>query len=133
MVVLEELPLTANGKVDRKALPVPEGRPEGLEYVAPRTPVEETLAAIWAEVLHLDRVGVHDNFFEIGGHSLLAVRVAALAREALGVDLSIRTLFEHPSVAEQAQRITTTVWLTEQVDSEKNSNSSEATLEHGWI
>jgi hypothetical protein len=105
IVVLEALPLTANGKVDRKALPAPEGRPEGLEYVAPRTPVEATLAGIWAEVLGLERVGVHDNFFELGGHSLLAARVAAQVREALGLELPIKLLFEAPSIAELGEHV----------------------------
>src|SRR5262249_59839761 len=74
-VVLESLPLTANGKVDRKALPAPEGRPQGLQYEAPRTPEEQLLAQIWAEVLRVERVGIHDNFFELGGHSLSATQV----------------------------------------------------------
>jgi acyl carrier protein len=105
IVGLEALPLTPNGKIDRKALPVPEGRPEGLDYVAPRTPVEETLAGIWAEVLKIDRVGVHDNFFELGGHSLLATRVTALVRERLGVELPIRDLFRTPGLGELAGQV----------------------------
>jgi amino acid adenylation domain-containing protein/non-ribosomal peptide synthase protein (TIGR01720 family) len=105
IVGLEALPLTPNGKIDRKALPIPEGRPEGLDYVAPRTPVEETLAGIWAEVLKIDRVGVHDNFFELGGHSLLATRVTALVRERLGVELPIRDLFRTPGLGELAGQV----------------------------
>ncbi len=107
IVVLEALPLTPNGKIDRKALPAPEGRVTTREYVAPRTPVEETLAGIWAEVLRLDRVGAHDNFFELGGHSLLATRVAAQVREALGVEMPIRTLFNAPTVAELGAQVET--------------------------
>jgi hypothetical protein len=89
IVGLEALPLTPNGKIDRKALPVPEGRPEGLDYVAPRTPVEETLAGIWAEVLKIDRVGVHDNFFELGGDSIQSIKVRAQALKA-GLELPYR-------------------------------------------
>lgn len=105
-VTLEALPWTPNGKVDRKALPAPEGRPE-LEkaYVAPRTPTEEVLAGIWAQVLGLDRVGVHYNFFELGGHSLLAMLVFARLQKAFPVPLPLRALFEKPTVAELSAAI----------------------------
>ncbi|MBV8852906.1 MAG: AMP-binding protein [Sinobacteraceae bacterium] len=104
-VVLEALPLTPNGKVDRRALPAPEGRPEITEFVAPRTPTEEVVAGIWCEVLKLERVGVHDNFFALGGHSLLAMRVMARLREVLEVELPLRALFQRPTIAELAVRI----------------------------
>jgi amino acid adenylation domain-containing protein len=106
-VALESLPVTSNGKLDRRALPSPVGsRPEeARSYTAPRTPVEELLADLWAEVLRLDRVGIHDNFFEIGGHSLLAVRAVSKLREVLGFDLFLRTFFEAPTVAELAAQI----------------------------
>jgi acyl-coenzyme A synthetase/AMP-(fatty) acid ligase len=86
-VFLDRLPLTHNGKIDRKALPVPDQcRPELEEiYVAPRTPVEEMIAEIWAEVLKLDRVGVHDNFFDLGGHSLLATQIISKVLTTLQV------------------------------------------------
>jgi amino acid adenylation domain-containing protein len=105
-VLLEALPLTANRKIDRRALPAPEEDAviRGA-YVAPRTPTEELLAGIWCELLKLDRVGVNDNFFELGGHSLLAMRVVAFVREALAVELPLRTLFEAPSVDELAKRV----------------------------
>ncbi|MEO8433240.1 MAG: amino acid adenylation domain-containing protein, partial [Acidobacteriota bacterium] len=98
---LEALPLTSNGKVDRRALPEPEvSRPE-LEdaFVAPRTPVEEVLAGIWREVLRIERIGVLDNFFDLGGHSLLAMQVISRARDAFQVELPLRALFESPTVA----------------------------------
>jgi amino acid adenylation domain-containing protein len=104
-VTLDALPLTPNGKVDRRALPAPEGRPEVTAFVAPRTPIEEAVAAIWCELLRLDRVGVHDNFFELGGHSLLATRVIARLREVLEVELPLRALFQRPTIAELAVRI----------------------------
>ncbi len=103
-VVLDHLPLNANGKVDRRALPAPE-RAAGEGYTAPRTPAEEVLAAIWAEVLHRDRVGVEDGFFDLGGHSLLATQVISRARQAFGVEVPLRALFEAPTVAALAGRI----------------------------
>ncbi len=100
-VFLDKLPLTPNGKVNRRALPVPDqARPE-LEhaYVAPRTALEEAVASIWSKVLGIDQVGVHDNFFELGGHSLLATQVTTRVREAFGIEVPLRFLFESPTVA----------------------------------
>jgi len=98
---LPALPLNPNGKVDRKALPAPDGARPDLEraYVAPEGPVEVQLAAIWAEVLRVARVGATDNFFELGGHSLLATQALARIREAFGVTLPLRALFDNPTVA----------------------------------
>jgi amino acid adenylation domain-containing protein len=100
-VMLDALPLTANGKVDRKALPDPdETRPEIEEsFVAPRTASEEALTKIWGEILSLEQVGVFDNFFELGGHSLLATRVVSRVREEFQVEVPLRTLFEQPTIA----------------------------------
>ncbi|MBA3767233.1 MAG: methyltransferase domain-containing protein, partial [Acidobacteria bacterium] len=100
-VLLDEMPLTPNGKVDRRALPAPDRtRPElEAEYVAPRSAVEEVVAGIWSEVLDVEQVGVADNFFELGGHSLLATQVVSRLREALQVEVPLRTLFEQPTVA----------------------------------
>lgn len=105
IVSLEALPLTPNGKVDRKALPAP-GVASSEECVsAPRTPVEEVLAAIWAEVLDVARVGVTDNFFDLGGHSLLVTQVTARIRSALQADLPVRALFESPTIAQLAAAV----------------------------
>jgi amino acid adenylation domain-containing protein len=104
-VQLEALPVTANGKLDQAALPVPEAGGGSAGSVAPRTLTEELLAALWAEVLHRERVGATDNFFEIGGHSLLATQVVSRARSAFGVELPVRALFEAPTVMELANRI----------------------------
>jgi amino acid adenylation domain-containing protein len=99
VVLLESLPLTPNGKVDRGALPDPSQAARREErYVAPRNPIEEQLAAIWKEVLKLERVGVEDDFFELGGHSLLATQVVSRTRSAFGVELSLRAIFETPTI-----------------------------------
>ncbi|MEG4045088.1 amino acid adenylation domain-containing protein [Microcoleus sp. Pol17_C1] len=118
-VVLESLPVTANGKVDRLALPAPE--PIKLEwvggYVAPHTSIEEVLVKIWAEVLGIKRVGIRDNFFELGGHSLLATQLVSRVRDAFGVELPLRRVFEAPTISE----------LSKIVESLKDKNSkSEA-------
>lgn len=103
-VTLDQLPITANGKLDRKALPAPESlQPHlGSQFVAPRTPIETALAAIWQEVLEVEVVGIHDHFLELGGHSLLATQVISRSRHLLQVELSFRHLFEAPTIAELA-------------------------------
>ena len=105
-VIMDELPLTGYRKVDRTALPKPEGATEwNHQYLAPRTPVEEMLVGIWANVLGVDQVGVEDNFFEIGGHSLLATQLISRVRETFGVELPLRALFEQATVAALAERV----------------------------
>jgi acyl carrier protein len=103
-VSLDALPLTPNGKLDRKALPAPEYAAGG-EYVAPRTPAEEVLAGIWAEVLRLERVGVHDSFFDLGGHSLLIMRLLAKIQATFDLEISIRTVFSMPTLEAMAGEI----------------------------
>ena len=104
VMVLDDLPVTANGKLDRSALPAPGAAREelGKRYVAPRTPVEEQLAGIWTELLPIDRVGIDDDFFDLGGHSMLALRLVARIQAQLGVDLFLTAVFEHPTVRELA-------------------------------
>ena len=106
-VLLDILPLTPNGKVDRRALPAPEAdRPNLVDaYAAPRTPTEATLADIWMEVLGVPRVGVHDNFFELGGHSLSATRVVSRVRTRCGVELTLRSVFDSPTISALAEAI----------------------------
>jgi acyl carrier protein len=97
-VFLEALPLTVNGKLDRQALPDPALTAE-MAYAAPRTSVEEVLANIWAQVLGLERVGVDDNFFALGGHSLLITQLISRVRDTFRVELPFRRMFEAPTVA----------------------------------
>src|SRR5439155_16428549 len=96
IVVLDAFPLTSNGKIDRRRLPAPDAeRTLARTFVAPRTPAEEIIAGVWAEVLRLNRVGAHDNFLSIGGDSLNAVQVLVRLREAFGREIPLRTLLEH--------------------------------------
>ncbi len=105
-VLLAALPLNANGKIDRQALPAPEASViEARVHVAPRGPVEQAIAAIFAETLRLGEVSAHDGFFELGGHSLLATQAIARVRAAFAVDLPLRALFEAPTPAELAERV----------------------------
>jgi amino acid adenylation domain-containing protein len=124
-IPLEALPLTPNGKIDRKALPAPgRYRPE-LEdrLVAPRNPVEEIIGEIWAEALRLERVGVYDNFFDLGGHSLLAIRITSQLRNALRIDVPVRTIFEQPTIAGLAATI-----LHDPIDRKKIEAIAQLTL-----
>jgi len=98
-VPLERLPLTPTGKLDRKALPAPEYAADADRYVAPRTEAERKVAAVWAEVLGVESVGAHDRFFDLGGHSLLLVRVQARLREAFGQPVPITHLFRYLTVS----------------------------------
>ena len=106
-VVINSLPLTPNGKIDRKALPVPAYNQQHLTqgYVAPATPVEEVVAEIWAKVLGIEKVGIHDKFLEIGGQSILAMQVISRLRDIFQTELPLRSLFEFPTVAGMAQKI----------------------------
>ncbi len=98
-IEMESLPLTTNGKIDRKALPEPDERDliHG-EYIAPRTELEEILAVIWKELLQLERVGIYDNFFELGGHSLLAKRMGSSIERKLLVSVPIQVLFQFTTI-----------------------------------
>ncbi len=111
-VVMEKFPLTPNGKIDRKALPPPEGRSAEIqdEYVAPRDPVEQGLALLWSKVLKVGRVGLNDNFFELGGHSILAVRIVVEIEKLYKTRLPLATLLQAPTVGELAQVLRNENW-----------------------
>jgi amino acid adenylation domain-containing protein len=114
-VFLEALPVLPSGKVNRQALPAPDkARPELEEaFVSPRSPTERALAGIWAQVLGLEQVGVHDSFFELGGHSLLATQVVSRVRQALHLELPVRSLFEEPTIAGWSRYIEAIRWAAE--------------------
>ncbi|WP_042918693.1 non-ribosomal peptide synthase/polyketide synthase, partial [Pseudomonas tolaasii] len=114
LIVLAGMPLTANGKLDRRALPQPDPEANRQQYVAPRSELEQTLAAIWCAVLNVQRVGLDDNFFELGGDSILSIQVVSRARQA-GIHFSPRDLFQHQTV----QTLAAVATRTEQVTAEQ--------------
>jgi amino acid adenylation domain-containing protein len=111
-VVMEKLPLSPNGKIDRKALPAPDqGRIEGAgEFVAPRDPLEQMLAQIWSKILGVRRIGIHDNFFELGGHSLLAVRIMAEIERLVKKRLPLATFLQAPTIGDLADVLRKEDW-----------------------
>jgi iturin family lipopeptide synthetase A len=117
-VFLEAIPLAPHGKIDRRALPAPDATRPDLEscFVPPRTPVEEQIVGLWRQVLNVEQIGMNDNFFDLGGDSLLAVRLIARLRDAFHIELPTRTLFEHPTVAALAEEMAQ--GLAEDVDDE---------------
>jgi aryl carrier-like protein len=114
-VRLDRMPLTTNGKIDRAALPEPtaENIQSAEDFVAPVTATEKKLAALWCDLLKIDSIGRNDNFFGLGGHSLLVMRAVSRMREAFGVDVQLRNLFERPTVAGLAEVIDGMVWAVE--------------------
>jgi acyl carrier protein len=117
-VFLEQMPLTPNGKIDRRALPQPGAPVSDTAYVAPRTPNEEKLAAIWASILKLEQVGIHDNFFDLGGQSLLATQLISRVRDTFEIELPLRSIFESPTVAGLSR------WVVEGRDRKLDQTSS---------
>ncbi len=135
-VTLDKLPLTPNGKVDYQALPAPDGVSRSHEYVAPRTPTEEIIANIFANVLGVEHVGVYDNFFELGGHSLAAVQLVSKISTALNISLLVKTLFLHPTVAELANSITElrqNINISQEPSSRLITNEVQETLNEGLM
>ena len=106
-VSVDAFPVTANGKLDRRALPAPDGARPAMarSYVAPETPVEQTLASIWSEILGVDRIGLDDDFFDLGGHSLLAVKMLSRVQESFDLSLRLPQVFEHSTIRELAAAI----------------------------
>jgi amino acid adenylation domain-containing protein len=133
--VLASLPLTPNGKVDRKALAVAELSRLAPEtpYVAPRTPMEESLAQIWAELLEVERVGVHDSFFDLGGHSLLTTRLVSRIRDAFQLEVPLQTFFEDPTVAGLAEGIELSRWADEVAQEPVTAGAAGVDFEEGEL
>jgi acyl carrier protein len=104
-VDMERLPLTANGKLDRRALPEPEPVVQSANFVPPSSPTERSLAEIWCEVLNIGEVSIHDNFLAIGGHSLTATRIISRVRDKFQIELPLRRIFELPTIAELAHAV----------------------------
>jgi acyl carrier protein len=104
LTVIDAVPLTANGKLDRAALPAATTA-TAAAHTAPEGPTEELIAALWAELLGRERIGSDDNFFEVGGHSILAIRMAARLQDTFDIDLSVRTVFEQPTVGLLAKAV----------------------------
>ncbi len=125
---LEALPLSPNGKVDRRALPEPESTPDRVAHVAPRTAVEEFLAEVWTEVLGDEGISVHDNFFQLGGHSLQAGRILARIHDSLGIELALQVVFEYPTLEELATQVEDAL-LAEPEDADSDLTPSADSLE----
>lgn len=126
IIWLEALPRTPNGKINRHALPAPDGqRTTTVAYVAPRTPIESTIVAIMKHVLNLKQIGVHDHFFTLGGHSLLATQLIAHVNDSFQVDLPLRAVFESPTVAELAEAIEAAQWVARSVELESDDEDME--------
>jgi acyl carrier protein len=106
-VFMNSFPLTPNGKVDRKSLPASEAERPDMEndFVEPRTQTEQTLAKLWGEVLNIDNIGIYDNFFDLGGHSLSAVQVTVKIHQAYNVELSLQTFFQASTLADLATKL----------------------------
>ena len=129
-VRLDHLPLSPNGKLDRKALPAPDRHP-AADHVAPQTATEKTLAAIWQDVLKLPRVGANDNFFECGGNSLSATRAVARIQQELRVALPLRTIFTTPTLGELAEQVEILGWATQ--GATPDAAGEDTTLEEGVL
>ncbi len=120
-VVLEQMPLSANGKLDRKRLPAPDiGERFCKQYIAPRTETETILAEIWQQVLGMERIGVEDDFFELGGHSLLATQLVSRVAKRFAVELPLRSFFETANIATLAEKIDLLLWVTRPLGSEES-------------
>ncbi len=132
-VPLEAFPLTANGKVDRKSLPRPETSQQlAANFVAPRNGLETQIADIWSEVFKQEKIGTHDNFFDLGGYSLLAIQIVARLRQLLDVEILLPHLFESPTVADLAQRVEVLRWSIHD-QAEPNSNQGQGAFEEGEL
>lgn len=134
-VFLEAMPLTPNGKVDRRALLEAGGEQlvRDVPFVAPRTATEETLVGIWHDLLGLEQIGVEDNFFDLGGHSLLTTQLVSRLRDAFGLDVPLQSFFEEPTIAGLAESIDIARWATEAADQRSVDDEPDDDLEMGEL
>lgn len=133
-VFMDRLPITPNGKFDKRALPDPDpGAFQVAEYVGPRNNVEEALVAVWQDVLGLPQVGIYDDFFELGGHSLLITKVSSRIKEQLNVELPLRTLFEVPTIAALAEIIATVMWQSQPQEEAGEEEWDDEDFEEGTL
>jgi acyl carrier protein len=128
MICLDELPLTANGKLDRKALPEPFQLVSGAGSIMARNPIEQQLTSIWEQLLGSSEPGIHDDFFELGGHSLLVARMIAQIRELYQVDVPIASFFQHPTIAGLAEQVAIQQWARTSVAAISDSERDEVEL-----
>ncbi|MDP1815334.1 MAG: non-ribosomal peptide synthetase, partial [Leadbetterella sp.] len=114
-VQLDSFPMTSNGKIDRKSLPDPQGLDlvNGVEYVTPRNEIEEKLAKIWQEVLHRENIGIKDDFFALGGHSLKIIKVINQINKQFGLKYDLKGVYAEPTIESMAQKIKTDIWFKE--------------------
>ncbi|MCG8672138.1 MAG: amino acid adenylation domain-containing protein [Pseudomonadales bacterium] len=133
-IFMERLPITPNGKIDKRALPEPAADAyQAAEYVGPRNNVEEGLVEIWQEVLSMPQVGIYDDFFELGGHSLLITKVSSRIKEKLNVELPLRTLFEVPTIAALAEIIASVMWQAKPQEESSEDEWDDEDFEEGTL
>ena len=115
-ILLKELPLNPNGKIDKRALPLPNEviQPDQTPFVAPKTEIEKQLASIWQDVLEITCIGIQDNFFDLGGHSLMATQMVSRIRKKWSIDLKLTTFFESPTIQQLSEGIEALIWAKEQ-------------------
>ena len=136
LVTLERMPLSPNGKIDRKALPAPDiGSQvrESTAYVEPQTELEKTIAQCWDELLNVDQIGLNDDFFDLGGHSLLAAQFLSRLRDRTGVEVSLKSFFEDSTVAGVAKSVSAIRWVAEALRSEEQDEDAGMILEEGVL
>ncbi len=127
-IVLPEFPLTPNGKLNRKALPAPDFCQAQQQYVAPRTPTEHTLTQLWSEVLNIEQMGIQDNFFALGGHSLIAAQLISRLCKTFAIELPLKALFDTPTIEQLAEQVDLALWATTQLEQTDSMEFEEIDL-----
>ena len=136
LVTLERMPLSPNGKIDRKALPAPDiGSQvrESTAYVEPQTELEKTIVQCWRELLTVAQIGLNDDFFDLGGHSLMATQFLSRLRDRTGVAVSLKTFFEDSTVAGVAKSVSAIRWVAEALTSDEQDDEAGMIIEEGVL